>query len=181
MLKRSEKLLENNMERLTERELDIFGDARYCKCHSNDCDYECDECDIVSEGANRLKAYEDAEEQLLKAAGVDLQSMIGEFMHYYNLQKEGRLVELPCKVGDDIYEFENIDIESCLKNGFCYSDIYVQWTVKSFEIDYLGDIWIHTYRKDPFDYSARVLKADEIGKTVFLIRKEAEAALERME
>lgn len=103
---------------------------------------------LTAEWLRELKAYRDAEEQ-------------------------GKLIHLPCKVGDDIYEFENIDIESCLKNGFCYSDIYVQWTVKSFEIDDLGDIWIHTYRKDPFSYSERVLKADEIGKTVFMTRKEA--------
>lgn len=59
----------------------------------------------------KLKEYEDTEEQLLKAAEVDLQSMIGEFMHYYNMQKEGRLVELPCKVGDVVY---------CLGYSICH-------------------------------------------------------------
>ena len=66
------------MERLTERELDVYGDACYCKCHSGDCNYECDECNILSEGANKLKAYEDAEEQ-------------------------GLLFRLPCKVGQELF------------------------------------------------------------------------------
>lgn len=59
--------------------------------------------DYASRILTKLSDYEDAEEQVLNATGADLQSMIGEFMHYYNLQKEGRLVELPCKVGDDVW------------------------------------------------------------------------------
>lgn len=47
-----------------------------------------------------LAEYEDLEEQVLKSTGTDLASMVGEFMHYYNLKKENRLLELPCKVED---------------------------------------------------------------------------------
>lgn len=51
---------------------------------------------------DRLAEYEDLEEQVLKSTGTDLASMVGEFMHYYNLKKENRLLELPCKVGDEV-------------------------------------------------------------------------------
>ena len=106
---------------------------------------------------DKLREYEDAEEQLLKAAGVDLQSMVGEFMHYYTLQKEGRLVELPCKVGDTVYEanhFWNRVIERNVAFVLiCKSSIYVK--------NGCGDSF-------------------EFGKECFLTREEAEAALERM-
>lgn len=49
---------------------------------------------------DKLREYEDLEEQVLKSTGTDLASMVGEFMHYYNLKKENRLLELPCKVED---------------------------------------------------------------------------------
>lgn len=51
----------------------------------------------------KLAHYEDLEEQLMESAEIDIDSMVGEFMHYYNLQKENRLIELPCAVGDTVY------------------------------------------------------------------------------
>ena len=51
----------------------------------------------------KLAHYEDLEKQLMESAEIDIDSMVGEFMHYYNLQKENRLIELPCAVGDELY------------------------------------------------------------------------------
>jgi hypothetical protein len=58
---------------------------------------------------NKLREYEDLEEQLLKSAEIDIKSMVGEFMYYYNLKKENRLLELPCKVGDTVWCIEECE------------------------------------------------------------------------
>ena len=55
------------------------------------------------EAVDKLAHYEDLEEQLMESAEIDIDSMVGEFMHYYNLQKENRLIELPCAVGDTVW------------------------------------------------------------------------------
>jgi hypothetical protein len=69
---------------------------------------------------------------------------------------EGRLVVLPCKVGDSIYRPE----------GLKYS---VFWTIANVTI-YPDEI-VFT------DDSDNIFTLDDIGKTVFLTREEAEKAL----
>ena len=83
------------MERLTDNE-------NYCKiigCTNNLRGCSCFEDELY----RKLKEYEDLEEQVLEATGADIASMVGEYTHYYNLQKENRLLELPCKVGTKLY------------------------------------------------------------------------------
>ena len=106
---------------------------------------------------DKLAEYENLEEQVLKATGADLPSMIGEFMHYYNLQKEGRLVELPCKVGDTVYEANH------------FWNLVLERNVASVDI-YRDSICVKNGCGDSFEF----------GKEVFLTKEEAEAALERM-
>ena len=70
------------------------------------------------------------------------------------VEKEGRLLETPCKVGDTVYEFD-YDYEK--------EETYVvDTTVTGFAIITFEEI--HSFRK--------------IGKTVFLSREDAEKALE---
>ena len=80
-------------------------------------------------------------------------------------EKEGRLVVLPCKVGDTIYYAR----EGC--------PIVEPLKVRTF---FVGDptrrgeiLHLHMIRTDKFDVSM-----DALGKTVFLTREEADAALE---
>lgn len=78
------------MERLTEREL---YDSKVCftKCAHTNCPDKCVFCHIPDEANEKLKEYEDLEEQ-------------------------GLLVKLPCKVGDTIYvkigtsSYVNLDV-----------------------------------------------------------------------
>ena len=72
-------------------------------------------------------------------------------------EAEGRLVVLPCKAGDSIYRPE----------GLKYS---VFWTITNVTI-YPDEI-VFT------DDSDNIFTLDDIGKTVFLTREEAEKALE---
>lgn len=134
--------------------------GHYC----DDCGYIRDgycRCDKEIEMYDKLAAYEDAEEQ-------------------------GLLVRLPCKVGDTVYEV-SVNTEAC---GDCdhYSDFY--------GMDAMCDINLNslypTVTDEPLcekqffeiiqyqlwdDYFLRKRNIDAFGKTVFLTREEAEAAL----
>lgn len=121
----------------------------------------------------RLKRYEDTGampdvlEDLLegltrieKMGGWDLVD------RWVKAASEGRLVELPCKVGDTVWiknhkfvaEIESISIG--VKDGPCF-----EWTEYDRGFD-LTEVWDEGYFTEK-----------EIGKTVFLTREEAEAAL----
>ena len=79
------------------------------------------------------------------------------------------MVVLPCKVGDTVY----------YRNG---KKRIIAFEVTGFSVDDTGAWLIHAEHHDDekstsYGYS---LDTDKIGKTVFLTREEAEAALEAM-
>lgn len=144
-----------------------------------------DQVSIIQRLCNRLAAYEDLMErwklrsieeadrifQRVNAiGGTDLMAQyrdIGSIDHLRDLlhaERGGRLVVLPCKVGDTIYYTR----EGC--------PIVEPLKVRTF---FVGDptrrgeiLHLHMIRTDKFDVSI-----DALGKTVFLTREEAEAAL----
>lgn len=112
------------------------------------------DCTISLRNAmDKLAHYEDLEEQVIKATGADIDSMIGEFMHYYKLKKENRLLELPCKVGSELYCVSK-------KNSDGRREV-ISTTVNNI--------------MESFCY------ADAIGKGMYLTKSEAEKALAEME
>ena len=66
-----------------------------------------------------LEFYMSAEEKDLSAAAIE------RLAHYEDLEEQGRLVELPCKVGDTVYIFHRrIDGSDCVREAeFWWSDI----------------------------------------------------------
>ena len=96
----------------------------------NRWEYECDSCDKPIDWKN---------------------DCVKKLAEYENAEEEGRLVVLPCKVGDAVYKIiyqrDNFDDQP-------YSII----TTVNFKYEMI----------------------DQIGKTVFLTREEAEKALKRM-
>jgi hypothetical protein len=78
---------------------------------------------------------------------------------------EGRLVELPCKVGDIVY-------------ADCYGDI-IGWEVHQIEMR-TGKPTQYIARGDDEGYGVPEIDftGEDIGKTVFLTREEAEKALQ---
>lgn len=70
------------------------------------------------------------------------------------------VIVLPCKVGDTIY-----------RCGDPIKKVY-EWEIEHIEIYFDEIVFV--------DDSDNVFTADDIGKTVFLTRKEAEKALEEM-
>lgn len=81
---------------------------------------------------------------------------------------EGRVVALPCKVGDMLYEVtgrKTISVYKVKAIRVELFSLFIEWDiVEGFVWQYLNGI-----------------NANEIGKTVFLSREEAEKALQKME
>ena len=171
------------MERLTNkswRNLDPWeccGQNKYCQrgCHDpGGCTKGC----IVPRLYKRLAAYEDSglnpeEVSALIKDWSDLCTAVGECGGIYRLRelaeadKDGRLVVLPCKVGDMVYEvtsrktISEYRVKAIRVELFC---TFIEWDIVAGFVD-----------KSLFGVSV-----DEIGKTVFLTREEAEKALEEM-
>lgn len=80
--------------------------------------------------------------------------------------REGRYVVLPCKVGDKVY---------CIQSYFNDAKMRSEKKVKCRVVDFVQS------SPDLFECQGMIYKFEDIGKTVFLTREEAEAALERME
>ena len=101
---------------------------------------------------------------LLDATGTEAK----RFIDILNADEEGRLLLLPCKVGDTLYEPTN-------------SGTISSYLVRGFRIEPFDSIWVEWDILDGFVYRyISGVNADEIGKTVFLTREEAEKALEEI-
>lgn len=134
------------MSRLTKRVIDevLLCDAEssICKevCKSmDDFDHPCDVCPI-NEAIKKLAHYEDIEEQ-------------------------GRLIELPCAVGDTVYV-------KMLGGGLAKAKVrdYVHFLTDGFCLTLTSD-----------EFPKQHIPISEIGKTVFLTPEEAEAKLAEIE
>lgn len=85
---------------------------------------------------------------------------------YEDLEERGRLVVLPCKVGDTVY-----DVGEFI-NGIPYPEMY------ELRADFIG-VGISKEGRTTFDIDCNDFLYEDFGKTVFLTREEAEAALEK--
>ena len=130
------------MERLTDK--NAVGNYFYPKCFEK-CDglgasSKCDNCEIMTSICEKLGKYEDLEEQ-------------------------GRLVKLPCKVGDTVYKVNKA------------SKKVSQHKVIKFEID-KADATSYTMQIffENFDFCF----LHHFGEEVFLTKSEAEAKLKKL-
>lgn len=140
------------------------------------CDAEPDICGICDQRKvwERLKAYEDTglepedvkkafnEGALLKLTAQHLGTTPDRLHEWVKADKEDRLVALPCKVGDTVW---SRDVEP-------WNVISVGWFSR--KVTHLHCVSLVTAGKHTFSIGRRSL-----GKTVFLTREEAEAALSR--
>ena len=111
----------------------------------------------------RLKAYEDIAEL---CGGFDRLRELAE------ADKDGRVVVLPCKVGDTVYMIEHIfDID----NGVC--DEICARKVIGHGGNNLNQLWL----VGSGGICNAYIFVSEFGKTVFLTREEAERAIQEME
>lgn len=142
------------MERLTYREelgvsMDKNEDCTSCSICWN-CNIPPRECKYINNVLKKLADYEDLEEQ-------------------------GRLIILPCKVGDTVYcifsrytkcTFNNEEFDECSCQG-------CEYDCDSKKENYVQEMWAYS-----LDWIVTNLK--KFGKTVFLTKSEAEARLKEL-
>ena len=133
------------MERLTDK--NDVGRYFYPKCFEK-CDglgasSKCNNCEIMTSVCEKLGKYE-------------------------NLEEHGRLVILPCKVGDTVYAigFNN-------NKPIIYESVVLRILITEKEI-------VFNVKVDEFEINSQ-LKQSMFGKTVFLTQAEAEQKLKEME
>lgn len=111
----------------------------------------------------RLKAYEDIAEL---CGGFDRLRELAE------ADKDGRVVVLPCKVGDTVYTNNRVlGADNAMHDEICTRRI------KGYGGNALNKVWLIA-NGDYCDFS---IFPSEVGKTVFLTHEEAERAMEEME
>lgn len=171
------------MERLTNKAWRNFdpweccGQDKYCKrgCHDpGGCTKGC----IVPRLYKRLGVYEDTgltpweiksmqEKHFSGLEMAKLHSALMELKKYQEADKDGRIVVLPCKVGDRLYEVTGRKTISVYKIRAIRVELFglfIEWDIVE------GFVW----------QSLSGINDGEIGKTVFLTREEAEKVLEAM-
>jgi hypothetical protein len=156
------------MERLT-----YFKDG-YWRVNFSGVQYQADFVD-------RLAAYEDTGLYPESVEALKLSMMgkaISEITEFDGLpidrlrelaeaDKDGRVVVLPCKVGDTIY-FVNKQI--------------LEFAVVGYAVDETGISWVHSEHVDKIgNTNERTFSPDRFGKNTFPTREEAEKALQKME
>ena len=112
-------------------------------------------CDLCSQGGGNCEYVSE---------------MIKKLAEYETAEEEGRLVVLPCKVGQDLFGIYNRTIIDGYADGYLLEKTSVHSD---------ADHWIWLQDKNSKNYWK--VSFDEIGKTVFLTREEAEKALKEME
>lgn len=130
----------------------------------------------------------DMTEKIANARGHELESIesnqfwehyqvrawLKELKRYKDLEEQGLLLLLTCKVGDTVYYISEGFIEPCTVEVIFLAD----YTDKDGNISYMAEI--HFDRED-FPYVSTEIYFTDIGKTVFLTQAEAEQKLKEME
>lgn len=130
--------------------IDMFSNMSKCldkkwECDANKrCNEECDECEYMYGCGNTGQI-----QNLLE----NVQEWLTELKKYKQMEEQCRLIKLPCKIGDTVYEITGATTRGYDWKYLTYEKAYVHGTV--FNLDRLYDI----------------------GKTVFLTKSEAEAKL----
>jgi hypothetical protein len=164
------------MERLTK--IDGLDNAEFVCCfncnpgHNNE---KCGMCERQYEACNKLANYEDSgltPGQVAELTKENIPAAIEKLVEYESLipietarewvkaHEDGRLVVLPCKAGDRIFDVIADDLDGEFISNDCFLGEY------GFERRTIVD--------DVFDC---FIPLREINKTVFLTREEAEVAL----
>ena len=162
------------MERLTEWNGGQTRHAYYPRCFEEPCYGEgckIKDCPFKTAVCERLAAYEDTgltPEQcenvkvIIESAFSDDTSKAERIRELLKADKEGRLVVLPCRQGDELWTYGNFP-QGREVYRFTVSDVS---TLNGRTV--LNTLGLGTIRPE------------DIGKTVFLSREEAEKALQEM-
>ena len=106
------------------------------------------------------------------------QAMIDKLAHYEDIEEHGRLIELPCAVGDTVYLISS-QYSECSKHQERFNDYNCQGCED--ECDSHKEYFIHVNENMSAEWIVRAMRLNRFGKTVFTTREEAEAKLKEME
>ena len=162
------------MERLTEKH--YLAEDHYMKC-SEDCnvDMDCVDCPAFDKLIERLAAYEDTgltpeeikdpftEDAMINLAAQALGVEPSRLRELAEVDKDGCVVVLPCKVGDTVWRIVR-DGEPHITRDEVRDMYFADDMTPCIEL-----------------VGGRVTFTEKFGKTVFLSRAEAERALQEME
>ena len=182
-INRSRKLSERHRWNSENTKLET-SDENANEVYKNTCIQYADQEEQYAEWLEELKSYKDIgtpkELKELKENGAftgleltKLAIMQKELKEYKDLEEQGLLVRLPCKVGDMVWD-----------NDFGYPESY---EIKAFSYGYC-DSYVEPDIEDQIifyyeNYSGSITGAfptSEIGKTIFLTREEAEKKLKEI-
>jgi hypothetical protein len=156
------------MERLT-------FEGNFCeiaRCKEVKCPYDID-CS-QKQVWERLKQYEDSKLSPEDASNLHAILRLGDGMTLMRLRElavadqEGRVIVLPCKVGDTVY--------------FVNAKKILEFAVVGYEVDETDISWVYSEHVDKTGHTnERTFSTDRFGKNTFFTREEAEKALAEME
>lgn len=119
--------------------------------------------DMLIHTQSRIMEFDDEDLPIYPAIYVSL----NELKEYRQLKEQGRLIELPCRIGDTFYVVAGGQIYRCECIGYTLEqDMYFEYPWKIIGLSNYGKIY--------------EMLAD-FGKTVFLTKEEAEKRLKEME
>ena len=120
----------------------------------------------MQERINKM-AFDDKTEVGIKFLASTV-SYLKELREYKQLEEQGLLLRLPCKVGSTLYQPIYSSINEYKVIGLCFDIHHNKWM---YEVAYETD----------FEWHKTVCDFNYIGKTVFLTQAEAEQKLKEME
>ena len=148
---------------------------------------------------SRLTKYESVAGHAHAIPMVDADIAIQKLAEFENLEEQGLLLRFPCKVGDTVYcwrtvvptKYTNFGIERWLETDNKIIPgrvVSIRVTKKGvfIKVALKGECFVSSMwggediTTDDYEYCNYSLSAGSIGKTVFLTKEEAEAALENM-
>ncbi len=153
------------MERLSDGAIAIIN-----QLHTERLDYNSEYCPLI-DAVSRLAAYEDTRltpEEVTALCEMDKRSRMTKMLRWEEAETDGRLILLPCKLGDTVWYIAPWSEICKAKVTHIDLNIYTNprlWMTITYFSELTGE---HDYRN----------RIDLIlGKTVFLTRDEAATAL----
>lgn len=172
-INRSRKLSERHRWNSENTKLET-SDENANEVYKNTCIQYANQEEQYAEWLEELKSYKDIgtpkELKELKENGIlnrlelaKLAIMQKELKKYKDLEDQGLIVRLPCKIGDDLYCIVNGEVKKLKVHSFGVPD----FEITDIEFKYVDGFKIVRF-------------VGELGKTVFLTLEEAEKKLEEM-
>lgn len=108
----------------------------------------------------------------------DDERCINKLAHLEDLQEQGRLIELPCAVGDTVYLISS-QYSECSKHQERFDEYSCEGCAD--ECDSHKEYFIYVNEDVSLEWIARAMRPNRFGRNVFITREEAEAKLAETE